>query len=265
MIVFSYDRPMQLYAFLESVKKYVAGLNNIFVIYRVSDQGFEQGYGCLKKEFLDVEFLRQKDKEDFRRLSKQAFFKSSSDNIIFAVDDIIIKDEVDLTYCASLLHIQKAYGFYLRLGKNISECYAADVKTSVPKNKHVERDVFKYKFSDGEWDWCYPNTVDMTLFKKRDIALMLFIRSWASPNRLEGVWASLANKNEYGLFFEQSKIVNIPANLVQSEISNRMASLHTAKDLLIKFKAGKKIDISDFYKINNKAPHMEKEFNFIQR
>jgi len=40
LIVFSYDRPLQLYALLESLESYVTGLAQISVIYRVSRDAF---------------------------------------------------------------------------------------------------------------------------------------------------------------------------------------------------------------------------------
>ena len=56
-VIFSYNRPLQLYAFLESIEKYVAGIGSIQVIYRVSDDSYEEGYKVVKKEFLFGNFF----------------------------------------------------------------------------------------------------------------------------------------------------------------------------------------------------------------
>ena len=37
LVIFSYNRPLQLYALLESITNYVTGLDKIMVIYRSSD------------------------------------------------------------------------------------------------------------------------------------------------------------------------------------------------------------------------------------
>ncbi|HEY5235531.1 MAG TPA: hypothetical protein VIJ14_05090, partial [Rhabdochlamydiaceae bacterium] len=59
LVIFSFDRPLQLYAFLESTKKYVKGLGEVFVIYRSSDEHFKEGYDKVQRRFKDVKFLPQ--------------------------------------------------------------------------------------------------------------------------------------------------------------------------------------------------------------
>ena len=49
LLVFSYDRPLQLFAFLESVQKYMEGLSSVSVLYRTSNAEFEKGYQIVKK------------------------------------------------------------------------------------------------------------------------------------------------------------------------------------------------------------------------
>ncbi|KKP36085.1 MAG: hypothetical protein UR26_C0001G0129 [candidate division TM6 bacterium GW2011_GWF2_32_72] len=268
LIVFSYDRPIQLYAFLESVEKYVLGLNNIYIIYRSSDLEFDQGYDCVKHDFSNVIFCKQKNKSDFKHWTAKAFFQKDSNNVIFAVDDIIIKDFIDLKKCVCVLIENKAYGFYLRLGKNITESYSCNIITGIPQHEEVAPGIFKYRIFSGAGDWCYPNTVDMTLYRKKDIALKLFLMPWDTPNSLEAAWskgARFINKSSYGLFLEESKIINIPANLVQNEQLNRYSESISTKELLLLFQASKKINIEPFFKIKNKSPHMECKFDFINR
>ena len=42
IIIFSYDRPLQLYAFLESIDQYCVGVGKCFVLYRASDKDYEK-------------------------------------------------------------------------------------------------------------------------------------------------------------------------------------------------------------------------------
>ena len=44
LVVFSYDRPLQLFAFLESTNQFVSGLGEISIIYRYSDENYEKAY-----------------------------------------------------------------------------------------------------------------------------------------------------------------------------------------------------------------------------
>src|SRR5271154_2417996 len=51
LIIFSYDRPLQLYAFLESVQRYVTGIGQTSIIYRTSGQDFDAGYQIVQSTF----------------------------------------------------------------------------------------------------------------------------------------------------------------------------------------------------------------------
>ncbi|EKD49039.1 MAG: hypothetical protein ACD_64C00023G0003, partial [uncultured bacterium] len=49
LVVFSCDRPLQLYALLESVQQYARGLAEQHVIYRATDLKFEKGYAIVSQ------------------------------------------------------------------------------------------------------------------------------------------------------------------------------------------------------------------------
>ncbi len=293
LVLFSYDRPLQLYSFLESVKKYIFGIEEIHVIYRVSNNEFESGYDIVKKDFADVIFHKQLKADDFKPLTLESIFNNGSRYIIFGVDDIIVKDYVNLGTCINYLEKSNSYGFYLRMGKNIVECYMHfNEPTPVPKMNQISppvtlsearraqsngspeylltnvyNGVFQWSLNDGKGDWKYPNNLDMTIYRKSDLK-QLYNYNFQNPSALEAVWADNANYNQRGLCFEQSKIVNLPLNLVIDEarnLDNRNSSLFNTKELLDKFMSGFKIDINKFYRINNLAPHAAIVPTFIPR
>lgn len=80
---------------------------------------------------------------------------------------------------------------------------------------------------------------------------------YKTPNSLEYSWA-----NEYtpskaiGLYFEMSKLVNVPMNIV-GRTGNPHMNYLTTEDLLVKFNQGLKIDIDPLYKIENASPHID--------
>lgn len=269
LVVYSYDRPLQLYAFLESISNYVSGLNVITVIYRTSSDDFQQAYQKVQKNFSHVIMQKQSSnpQADFKQLTINAVYNNCAKYIIFAVDDIIVTDYIDLSASIALLEKYNAYGFYYRLGKNLSECYSFNCKMNMPLLDEVEPDVFAWKFSSGLYDWNYPHTVDMTLYKKNDITPFILELVYHTPNSLEGCWASktTAIKNRCGLCCGHTKIVNVPLNLVQKEWPNRNMNLYTPDQLLQKFNDGEKIDIYDLYKIENKAAHMNYKPKFVSR
>jgi len=270
LIIFSYDRPMQLYALLESIKQYVTGIENTYVVYRVSDERFEQSYQFVNADFDHIVFCRQGSEphKDFKPMTESLLLSSPHDYLLFAVDDIIVTDAIDLKSCIYALQQTGAYGFYLRLGANVTECYMCNCEQPLPPLTTISSGIYSWILREGKYDWGYPNTTDMTLYKKSDIVGIICSLPYRAPNSLEMVWsrqATLVN-NRKALCFTHSKIVNVPLNLAQQEYTNNrnMKGLST-QEMLGLFEKGLKIDIAPLHKIDNKGAHMEYEFSFIAR
>ncbi len=269
MVVFSYNRPIQLYAFLESAENLMTGAGEVHVIYRADTQELSAGYDVVAQDFDYVIFHKQGSdpRGDFKPLTMRATFESPSEYIIFAVDDIIVKDFCNLSDCIDQLEQHHAYGFYLRMGRNLTWCYSWNQKQNLPAMKEVAPGLFAWKFSEGTHDWNYPHSVDMTLLRKRDIRSNFDRLSFTNPNTLEGYWANLAGPimSRLGLCYDKTKIVNVPLNRVQSTWANRNMELYTPEELLAFFNEGKKIDIEPLFQWDNPGAHSEYEPTFIAR
>ncbi len=72
LIIFSFDGPMQLYALLESIDKYVQNKGETTVIYRSSLPEFLKGYEKVKYSFPQIKFLEQGSQKEFNPLVLQA-------------------------------------------------------------------------------------------------------------------------------------------------------------------------------------------------
>lgn len=295
LIIFSYDRPLQLYALLESVQKYITGLSSVTVIYRASNADYAHAYDQLYADFPSVKKLKQgaMPSADFKTLTLQAFAAGSSPYILFAVDDIIVTDHVCIADCSRALENTRAYGFYLRLGLNLDYCYSMGGSQALPNFTRIITPVqivtqvaaktdsqaalsaqspeiiYTWRFAQGQHDWGYPHTVDMTIYRKKDIARDLQDMAYSSPNTLEGQWSMRAARiqNGVGLCYQQTKMVNLPLNRVQKELHNRAmdcASL-SPTELLSIFMQNKKMAIAPLYKIKNKSAHMEYVPEFVTR
>ena len=94
---------------------------------------------------------------------EKAAFKSPSPYIIFAVDDMIVKNPVDLEECAELLEKTGAYGYYLRLGSHVDYSYMGRAPQKIPPSWEIKKGIFAWQFKQGEHDWKYPCSVDMSL------------------------------------------------------------------------------------------------------
>jgi len=269
LVAFSFDRPMQLYALLESIDFYVTGLGEVTVIYRASNDEFEEAYQEVVETFPGVIFLKQgaRPHEDFKPLTLWAAFDSPHDYILFAVDDIIIKDFIDVQKSIEQLEKYGAYGVYFRLGLHLEKNYTRNRLMFVPRYKKLEGDLCSWSFCDGKCDWGYPNTVDMTLYRKKDVESFFRGLNYKAPNTLEGSWSCTVGwvMKKIGLFYVLSKIVNLPINKVQTENSNRTMNAYTSLELLKIFNDGFKIDIAPLYRMKNKSPHEEYVPTFVKR
>lgn len=258
IIVFSYNRPLQLDAFLRSLYQNATDIGSVVIIYR-ADSPFDQAYEKLIKKFYPCAFMRQSTSNprgDFKNLVVTAMNSLSSSHLAFAVDDLIVKDKIDLSYCVEMLEHTQSYGFYLRLGKNIVESYMEKRHTGTPSFTIIRSDILTWKFMFGQGDWRYPNSVDMTIYRKKDIKNILIKLPYNSPNTLEGIWAAQANLTQQGVCFGFSKVVNLPINMVQQDFSNPHMNHATAQQLLDVFNKGFVLNLEPLYKINNSAPHM---------
>lgn len=270
LVIYSYNRPLQLYAFLESIEKYVTGINQASVIYRADGDAYGQGYEEIKNRFPSYTYFRQgaNPRQDFKFHTLNASFNASDvPYIIYGVDDIVVKDYVDLTECAQLIEQHGAYAFYLRLGKNLTDCYSLRQAQPLPPLVEVAPQVFAWHFNTGTGDWGYPHSVDMTLVRKADIRHDFMTMIYHSPNTLEGQWAGRdrAIMHRTGLCYELSKIVNFPLNLVQNDWNNRHMNEYTPEQLLTIFMDGRKMDIASVHQMCNPGAHTEYSPTFIER
>ena len=256
LIVYSYDRPMQLYALLESIEKYITGLSDIFVILRTSSSDFEHAYGIVEKTFSKVHFIRQSPPyDDLKNVTLDCVCKNPSEYVLFGVDDIIIKDYIDLEECCHALSEAMAHGFFFRLGKNLDFCYAMNKSQKLPPLKQISENVYSWYFCDGEYDWQYPNNLDFTLYRKTDLLQPLFNESYKTPYSLESQFMRYADMKQYGLCYATSKIINFPMNVVQTDWPNASTNHYDTKKLLELFNKGLKIDIAPLHQIENRSAH----------
>lgn len=267
LLLFSYNRPLQLYACLESIQRYVTGSGVVSVLYRADDAAFIAGYERVKQAFPEVVFTLQseKPKKDFKKNLMKLAFGSPSPYILFGVDDNIVKDFVDLSQCAEMLDRTGAYGVYLRLGKNIHYSYQANREQPVPPSVAVASGLYAWDLSSGQADWCFPNTLDLTVYPKAGIKTAFEKMRFHTPNSLEFVWArDFWPKSAVGLYFEQSKIINIPLNVV-SRTGNPNMNAFSPEELLAKFNQGLKIDIEPLYQMENASPHVDYLPRFVTK
>jgi glycosyltransferase involved in cell wall biosynthesis len=274
ILIFSYDRPLQLYSLLESIYKKMENFEDIAVLYRTSNNAFEKGYTYLKETFPKTIFVKQKSSNsdnNFKELTLKTLNLLSSAHLMFAVDDMIVKDKVNLSFPIKEMDRTGAYFFALRLGNHIKYCYMGGFEQAVPNNVKINNNMMAWQIDAARGDWNYYPSVDMTIFHKSHIMKIFPKIAFKHPVELEQNWLKHYKKfnkrsmiRQIGLSFNQSKVVNIPINVV-CESNRKNLGLYTKEELLKKFEEGYKIDIDPLEDIKNYAVHVEYMPIFIKR
>ncbi len=265
-IIFSKNRPLQLFACLESLFKYSnIKAEDVSVLFK-ADYEYISSYFELQDEitskFGNVAFWPEFD----FRMQTLDLLNNSKDFVMFLTDDDVFKEKVDTNHAIQMLQSnQPIFCFSLRLGKHLKYCYSTQSSQEVP-NGFTKEPFFVWNWKGTSWDWNYPLSVDGHIFRKADIIEAAKATMWKSPNTFEGAMSHLHPQIPHPQMacFTTSKVFNIPHNRVQNEVQN----IHeggSENDLLEAWKQGKKIDISKFQNIKNISAHQIVPLEFTNR
>lgn len=251
VVIFSSDSPVQLYASLESMQRYVTGFEQITALYQASNQAFAAGYEKVKDAFPTVRFISQSE-DDFKSKLEKIVFLSPSEYLLLGGDDLIVKDFVDLKLCMDQIEKTGAYGFYLHFGRHINYSSLSSLPQPLPASQPLGGGVYAWDIEMGELDWGIAPSMDMTLIKKREIKKTVTEGKYKNRNELLLSWNKSIPDRPLGLYFERSKAVHIP-------------NAFDAEEMLVKLAQGLKIDIDPLYKIENSSPHLDYIPEFVLR
>lgn len=241
-IVFSKDRPLQLEALLNSYDQYVEGKSPLYVLYTVSNGEYEKAYNEIIKLYSSMNFIKEKNfREDLVSLLKAIH----TDKLFFLVDDILFIRKFDLRKLTDLN--TKEFIPSLRMGRNITYSFMKKKKIVQPEIYTDRKNLIYWNWSINNSYWSYPISVDGHIFSKIEIEIAIKNIKFSAPNSLE--W-QLQSFNRYfsrkkGCSFENSVIVNLPWNKVQTENSNDMGEI-TTQELLNLWNQGKRLDIEHY-------------------
>lgn len=269
IIIFSFNRSMQLEALLRSMKKNLSEFDssNISVIWK-ADKGYASGYTKVKNLYPSVNFIMEKSGE-FKQQTLECMSESNTEILtMFLVDDIIFKlpfsfmDKpfTDMQYLSN----HKYLCVSLRLDPSITHCYATNKSQQPPSTLPL----WNWIGQDG--DWGYPMSLDGNVYMTSFIKKMVRSIEFSTPNELEAKLDNVARNNSqimpYAMLcYDRSRLLNVPANRVQQVYQNRSEESFDIKTLNDLFcKENKVIDIRDFVGINNRSCHHPMTYSFIE-
>ena len=285
-IIFSKDRALQLDLALKTIKQNFKLCDDLIVIYKTSEQQYEDSYEILRGEHSDVSFLEQSSSIFFDIMT--TINEAKSDYICFFTDDNIVYRKVDIgeNHIISLFSLVDPSGdpvgcscLSLRVGLNTSKRDMGNglVNDAIPPLFSLSPFyVWGFTTIPPGGYWAYPLSVDGHIFKKETIldfcieleALNRYYEQRGSP---EKYWKQTPNEFESKLqrfYFdlpnamgalEASCVVNSPNNKVQSHMPNKFGDDfgYTATDLNNHYKSGKRLNIDNINFDDIVCPHQE--------
>ncbi|HSW72623.1 MAG TPA: hypothetical protein VLG44_04370, partial [Chlamydiales bacterium] len=205
IIIFSQNHPMYLYALLESLQKRVDGFFQVTVFYKRTPD-FEKGYEIIKEEFLGAQFLPIDD--SFQNLLFYTIDEHDSDFVLFASDELILQDYLDLNQCMDEMKEAHAYGFYLSLNDQ-------KIPTGIPLKGDIKAWSFEYAKQN-------PHNLEMTLFQREEIRRTLGSEHFEDPESMVQALNVHLPKNMLGLYYLSSKTSKIHAEISSVEMLQKI-------------------------------------------
>ncbi|MAY83213.1 MAG: hypothetical protein CMP59_03690 [Flavobacteriales bacterium] len=220
IICFSKDRPLQLDALLYSMKKMIDDFDDlsIQVLYYASNEDFKAGY----RKLIDMEYcahVKFKEENNFKEDLLNTISDLKSSQILFLVDDIFFKNELNWSAFTSI--DLDEFIPSLRHGNHLSYAYTVQKEQALPSFEKIGQ-MISWDWSKGELNWNYPLSLDGHLFKTAEIQTLFQHLDYKAPNSLEQSMQLLKDvfAQRKGIAYETSIIVNNPANKVQNENPN---------------------------------------------
>ena len=246
ILVFNYNRRLQIDAFLRSFEKHSVDGYGVTVL--------ERNCAVLKKGVFQKDVINELVGHEY---------------VMFCVDDtLFIRDFSINRVLNALLTTYLAIGFSLRLGENTTYCYMRDSDQQVPKFDNISDDIVKFNWKRAEplRDFSYPMEISSSVYRTRDILPILDSTYFDTPNTLEAAMSSkrLTLNKPYLLCFKQSVAFSMPLTKVQYDFpNNRSGDTYTPKMLEDIYDSGKRIDIDAYSGLVPTGVHQEEELVLI--
>lgn len=265
-LVFSMNRPLQLHALIASYLAMAKDPAPLSVLYRSTDARFEKAYGEVADAFRgeDLRLVRQDAGRSFKVQVMELLGTVRTRQMFFLVDDIVFTSPFRLSDGRD--RVDRGGIFSLRLGRNIVHSYNKQKAMAQPALSPIAGGL--QPMVSWRWgrDWNYPLSLDGHVFLTTEIRYMTGLAGFTSPNTYEGAlqrFSPLFERRE-GFGYETSRLVNVPANLVQTDCANRHGN-EDVEALLARWDEGFAIDMRAFASFPNRSTHQEIPYSFVER
>lgn len=265
-IVFSRDRALQLDGLLRSYAACVDSAAPLHLQYSCSSDAHAAAYREVVSR-AGVAVTTARREEHFRQDLLNTLEHLEDETVFFLVDDIVFTRRFNLATLTSLPLDTCVPS--MRLGGQLTYCYTRSAEQPLPafgRVQSADTSLLSWRWADGEMNWGYPLSLDGHLFSRVELLRLMQSLTFTAPNSLESALQKHAAlyRNRLGVCFEQSVLMNMPINRVQTEYDNHSADV-TADSLLQAWQAGRQLDIGQYRDYRNKGAHEECELHLQDR
>lgn len=236
-VIFSRNRAIQLYSLLTSIRDHVGfSITKTYVLYKVTEDHFAQGYRILEEEFSNITWMSQ---QHFRRdlISIIGSFDKDTPVLFFVDDNIVYRPINQVTFpedaCFYSMRLSRQHGY--------------------PCPPFVEDDSYlKWKWSYQGEKWNYPFSVDGNLYRAGVVYDLIRALDFEAPNSFESALTFYMKDHPqkycpYGYAPLSPAVYNNPLNKVQQEGHTFHGSTYTAQALNQCFLEGLRFDQAKLY------------------
>lgn len=265
-VVFSFDRPCQLEAFLRSMKKMWAESTHvkISILYKYSTEDFKKGYDIVKNRHPEFEYYNE---INFANDLKNLFLQNRNKKYaVFFCDDDLWKEQFTLdSEDMNVFENDPLIScFSIRMHPGINKCYT-EGNVDTPPPIFVEGHYIWY-WTDPKLkgEWKYVSSVDGHIFRMDLAYYYVMYLPYTNVTLLEGYMAGQMPKHLPKMIcLEKSPLLNIPLNKVSHSSNN--INMNVSKEYLNEKFLNREIIDTDFYMgFNNVSPHQEVELKWTR-
>ena len=264
LIIFSENKPMALYAFLESIEKRVKGLNKITVFY-VSKMEIEKGYKIISADFPNVDLYKLSINPIKGYSITQEFIHcyyfhhkaSNAEYFLLALDTMIVNENIDFGNYIDCLEEIDGVSASLLFGENIKRYDDKSPNFPVPTLQPYDGTFLTAQANLGSNYYGITPYPYFRLIKKEKILEMV----------KDKVYINFHKKTHFPLFIGEKLVLRDriilfkrpKVSIVDYDFSNVERKLNEGLNQAVsrKFIRGKKIDI-DKIRFNSKDTMVKK-------
>lgn len=261
IVIYSKDRACQLDLLLRSIETNFENWENqnLTVIYKATFTDYRVGYDICRWEHRNFMFVDE-EKEEFKRATMRCLNPKNLFTLWFMDDNVMLR-----RFSKEDAHFQRfardpnILCLSLRMHPGVTSCYTENKPTPPPQIS--PEGIWDWTTNRHNGDWSYPMALDGHIFRTNTIAPLVNNLPYSNPNTMEGALAQHPIPIPQMICYPEPRIINIPANKVQTVNNNRAGNVDT---LLLNrlYLLGKRIDLNMFQGMVKPSVHSEVPYKF---